>query len=260
MTETIEAIRTLKAVLFDLDDTLLDWSDVYTDWAAYEYPFLRRVFDYICREVHPLRDVQPFVDEFHARTREGWTAGRGTFIAPHLGKILVKSAEAVGVPAGLLDAEECLKVYGWRAVPGSRLFPEVPHILSLLHHNGIKVGIVTNAYQPMWVRDVELEQHGLLRYFPDCRISAADVGYLKPHPAIFKAALDLIGIEPGEAVFVGDNPTADVAGAQAAGLHAVLRVTRSPQLMLSGLIIPDAALNSLEELPDILDDWYPGWR
>jgi hypothetical protein len=30
--------------------------------------------------------------------------------------------------------------------------------------------------------------------------------------------------------------------------------------MLSGLIVPDAAINSLEELPAILDDWFPGWR
>ena len=177
MTKPIEAIRTLKAVLFDLDDTLLDWGDVYTDWAAYEYPFLRRVFDYICQEVHSLPDEQPFIDEFHHRTREGREAGRSSFVAPHLGNILVQAAEAAGVPDGLLDARECLRIYGWCAVPGCRIFPEVPRILSLLRDNGIKVGIVTNAYQPMWVRDVELEQHGLLDYFPDCRISAADVGY-----------------------------------------------------------------------------------
>jgi putative hydrolase of the HAD superfamily len=260
MTETIEALRTLKAVLFDLDDTLLDWSGVYLEWASYEYPFLRRVFDYICQEVYTLPDEQPFIDEFHQRTREGWDAGRSSFVAPHLGQILVRAAESAGVPPGMLDARECLRMYGWRAVPGSRLFPEVPHILSLLRDNGIRVGIVTNAYQPMWVRDVELEQHGLLDYFPDCRISAADVGYLKPHPVIFKAALDLLDIEPDEAVFVGDNPTADIAGAQAAGLQGVLRVTRAPQPMLSGLIVPDAAVNSLDELPDILDNWYPGWR
>lgn len=260
MTETLEVTGTLKAVLFDLDDTLIDWSGVHTEWAAYEYSFLRRVFEYICQDVHPLPEMQPFVDEFYRRTREGWSNGRSTFLAPNLGSILVEAAEAAGVPAGQLSVRDCLEAYGWCAVPGCRTFPEVPEVLGLLRDHGIKVGIVTNAYQPMWVRDVEIAQHGLLDYFPDCRISAADVGYLKPHPAIFKAALDQLNIEPGEAVFVGDNPTADVAGAQAAGLQAVLRVTHTLPPMLSGLIVPDAAVNSLEELPPILDKWYPGWR
>lgn len=260
MTETIEATCTLKAVLFDLDDTLIDWSGVHTEWTAYEYSFLRRVFDYICQEVHPLPDMQLFLDEFYRRTRDGWSNGRNTLIAPHLGKILVEAAEVAGVPAGQLTDRRCLEAYAWRAVPGVRTFPDVPAALTLLHEQGIKVGIVTNAYQPMWIRDVEIAEHGLLDFFPDCRISAADVGYLKPHPAIFKAALDVLGIEPCEAVFVGDNPTADIAGAQAAGLRAVLRVNQTLSPMLSGLIVPDAALNSLAELPRFLDEWYPGWR
>lgn len=260
MENTLEATQTLKAVLFDLDDTLLDWSEVEIEWTVHETPLLQQVFDYICREVHPLPDAEAFIAEFRRQTRDGWNAGRTTFIAPHIGRILVQAAEAVGAPAGRLDDRRCLEVFGWGAIPGSQLFPEVPAVLSLLRDSGIRVGIVTNAYQPMWMRDVEIAQHGLLDYFPDCRISAADVGYLKPHPAIFRSALDLLEVKPEEAVFVGDNLTADVAGAQAAGLRGILRVTRSMQPMLSGLIVPDAAVNSLEELPRILDNWYPGWR
>ena len=63
-----------------------------------------------------------------------------------------------------------------------------------------------------------------------------------------------------EAVFVGDNPVADVAGAQGAGLQAVLRVRKPAPVMLSGLIVPDHAINSLQEMPDVLDNWFPGWR
>ena len=50
------------------------------------------------------------------------------------------------------------------------------------------------------------------------------------------------------------------AGAQAVGLKAVLRVTHPAPPMLSGLIVPDGAINSLFELPPLLDEWYPGWR
>jgi putative hydrolase of the HAD superfamily len=159
-----------------------------------------------------------------------------------------------------VDAEACLRAYAWGAVPGTVVFPEAREALDLLVSRGLKLGIVTNAAQPMWLRDTELKGHGLLNYFPDCRISAADVGYLKPHPAIFEAALGRLGVTPDEAVFVGDNPTADIAGAQGAGMQAVLRVVSPVPPMLSGLIVPDGAINTLAELPAVLDERFPGWR
>ena len=113
---------------------------------------------------------------------------------------------AFGVPADALDAHRCLEAYHWEMIPGTRIFPEVPETLALLREHGLKIGIVTNAHQPMWIRDVEITAHGLFDFFPDCRISAADVGYLKPHPVIFQTALRCLGTKPEETVFVGDDP------------------------------------------------------
>jgi FMN phosphatase YigB (HAD superfamily) len=251
---------TLKAVLFDLDDTLLDWSGFKQEWATFEVGYLRRVFDYVCAEIHPLSDLDNYVIEFRNRTREAWRAGRGTLVAPHLGTLLVETAVALGAPADKLDAHRCLEVYGWGVVPGTTAFPEAVEMLKLFQEKGVKVGIITNAYQPMWLRDLELRELGLFDYFPTCRISAADVGYLKPHPAIFEGALKCLGTNPQETIFVGDNPIADVAGAQGAGLQAILRVAHPVPPMLSGLIIPDGAINNLNELPAVLDNLYPGWR
>jgi FMN phosphatase YigB (HAD superfamily) len=251
----------LKAILFDLDDTLLDWSGFKLDWATFEVDYLRRVFDYICSEIQPLEcDLDAFMAEFRNRTREGWRVGRSNLVAPHLGNILVETAVLLGAPADRLDAKRCLEVYGWGAVPGTAPFPDTVEMLTLFRAKGIKLGIVTNAYQPMWLRDEEIKGHGLLDFFPDCRISAADVGYLKPHPAIFEASLKQMGTTAAETIFVGDNPIADIAGAQGAGLQAVLRVTRPVPPMLSGLIVPDGAINTLSELPAILDERFPGWR
>lgn len=250
----------LKAILFDLDDTLIDWSGFHGDWASFEIQFLQRVYDYICAEICPLDDFAGFVEAFRTGTRDGWMNGRTTLIAPNMGKILVAAAEAAGVPTGVLDIRRSLEVYGWGAVPGTTLFPEVPEMLERLRAAGLRFAIVTNAFQPMWVRDAEMLEHSLLEWFPECRLSAADVGYLKPHPAIFQKALDCLGVSADEAVFVGDNPVADIAGAQGAGMQAVLRVTGSTQPLLSGLIVPDGAINSLTELPEVLDRLYPGWR
>jgi putative hydrolase of the HAD superfamily len=250
----------LKAVLFDLDDTLLDWSGFKSDWATMEALHLSRVVEFLRAEGHDFHDAQAYTAEFRSRTTAAWASARTSLRAPNLGNVLVEAAIALGVPVGAIDARRCLEAFQWAAVEGTTLFPECPEVLRLLHDNGIKVGIVTNAYQPMWLRDIEIEFHGILNFFPDCRISAADVGYLKPHPAIFQAALNCCGAKADETVFVGDDVEADVAGAQAAGLLAVLRETRRSQSRLGGAIVPDATIKSLTDLPPLLDEWFHGWR
>lgn len=250
----------LKAVLFDLDDTLLDWSGFKSDWVTLESNHLGRVVEFIRSEGHDLSDLQAYTAEFRNRTNAAWTAARTSLRAPNLGTVLVETAVALGVPANALDIRRCLEAYRWGRVEGTLMFSDVPPILKLLHENHIQVGIVTNAYQPMWLRDVEIQLHGLLEFFPDCRISAADVGYLKPHPAIFQAALNCCGVKADESVFVGDDLEADIAGAQAAGLQAVLRASRRSHSLFGGTIVPDASIKTLSELPPVLDQWFPGWR
>ncbi len=249
----------LKGVLFDLDDTLLDWSAFDSDWTDLEREHLHGVFEYIRTEVYPLDDPDNFYAEFRTRTNDAWIAARTNMRAPHLGTILIEAAVACGVPTGKLDARRCLEAYQWRAHHGTTMFPEVPATIELLQDHHLKVGIVTNAYQPMWQRDIEIQEYGLYDYFPDCRISAADIGYLKPHPAIFQAALDRLDLKPAETVFIGDSLEADVVGAQRAGMRAIWReiANRSHP---SNAITPDAQITSLEQVPAILDAWYPGWR
>ena len=250
----------LKAVLFDLDDTLIDWTGFDHGWEAHDRELLQGVFRYVNNEVCALEDFDSLVLAFRECSRLAWENGRSSLRAPHLGRVMVDTLLAAGVPAEGIDERRCLEAYNWGAVPGVQTFPEVPAVLELLIEHEVRIGIVTNAHQPMWMRDRELEQLGLLDYFPDCRIAAADAGYLKPHPHIFERALELLGVQAEETVFIGDNPVADIAGAQGAGLKAVLRVRKPMSPMLSGLIVPDYAIHSMQELPGILDEWYPGWR
>lgn len=249
----------LKAVLFDLDDTLIDWSGFKSDWAGMERRHLQGVFDYISANIHPLSDFDAYAAEFRNRMTAAWTSARTHLRAPHLGSLLVETAVAFGAPAESLDPHRCLEAYAWQAATGTVGFPDASPALDLLARHNVKVGIVTNAHQPMWLRDIELRTHNLMNHFPTCRISAADVGYLKPHPAIFQAALNCLGTKPTETVFVGDDPEADIVGAQASGLLAVLRRGKRSSFNLSR-IVPDEVIDSLEELPAILDGWYPGWR
>ncbi|PJF23110.1 MAG: hypothetical protein CUN56_02605 [Phototrophicales bacterium] len=249
----------LKAILFDMDDTLIDWGDFSGDWDQIEKPYIQRVYEYLCTLWQIDGGVEAYAKEYLSRSRAAWFQAHNNLVAPHVGRVIVETAIALGIPKEKLNMEACLKAYGWGLIKGVTLFPDVINILKLLREKHIKLGIITNAYQPMWMRDYELEQYGLLEFFPECRFSAADFGHLKPHPEIFKAALDCLNVTPDETVFIGDNPTADIAGAQAVGMKAILRVVRRMTPLISGLIVPDAAINTLDELPAILSDWYPGW-
>jgi putative hydrolase of the HAD superfamily len=66
-----------------------------------------------------------------------------------------------------------------------------------------------------------LERCGLAAHL-DGAVSSAEAGAPKPDPAIFVSALELAGCEPAEALHVGDTREEDVAGAQAAGIRALL--------------------------------------
>lgn len=251
----------LKAVIFDMDDTLVDWSARKQDWREYERERLRRVFDYVARDVHPLRDFEAFFQTAQNCFIDAWADADRHLHAPHLGRALVKTLQALGTPPERLDADACLHAYDWGVMPDVTLYPDVPDVLALLRGAGLRLGLVTNAFAPMRLRDRELAQLGLPPETFDCRLSSADVGYLKPHPAIFEAALDCLGVRSDEAVFVGDSLETDIAGAQNVGMRGVLRAGPETSRLPDDLSIPpDAVIADLADLPAVLDAWYPGWR
>jgi putative hydrolase of the HAD superfamily len=248
----------VRAILFDMDNTLIDWSGFGEDWREMERRHLRGVYEFVCDEgYNPSGSFDEFVLHYTESVVAMWQEARNTLRAPHMGRTLAQALAEFGcnMPDGEIAA--CLHAYGWGAVEGVSAYEDVVDALTNLQERGIRMGIVTNAYQPMWLRDLELEHYGLLPFFAEqkTRISAADVGYLKPHPQIFQHALEQIGTRPEETLFVGDNVVADIAGAQGAGMRAVLRVNHPAPNLLSGLIVPDAAINTFHELLGLVDDW-----
>jgi len=96
-------------------------------------------------------------------------------------------------------------------------------VLATLRQRGIRTAIVSNLPwgSPAAPWRLELERHGLLAAV-DAAVFCVDVGHRKPHPAPIERALQLLHVEPGEAVFVGDDPRWDVAGAERAGVRPIL--------------------------------------
>jgi putative hydrolase of the HAD superfamily len=125
-----------------------------------------------------------------------------------------------------------------------RPYPEVPGVLAALRARGLRLVVVSN-----W--DVSLHEvladTGLARAV-DAALTSAECRASKPDPAIFARALQAAGdVAPEQAVHVGDDPEADLAGARAAGIGGVL-VARDGAVAPPGL----PAIEDLTGLPALL--------
>ena len=98
------------------------------------------------------------------------------------------------------------------------IFPDAYRVLGELKSRGLTVGAVSN-----WVWNLPELLHALdlVGHF-DFIAASARIGFEKPHPRIFEWALEQAGASPSEVIHVGDHVDADVLGAQAVGIEAVL--------------------------------------
>jgi HAD superfamily hydrolase (TIGR01662 family) len=104
----------------------------------------------------------------------------------------------------------------WAQHTNFELYEDSLPTLRALRARGLKIGVVSNSS-----RDVrEFARHHALEI--DAGISSFHHGKTKPHASIFRAVLDLLGVEPHEALMVGDTIDADIEGPQAIGMQAVL--------------------------------------
>ncbi len=129
-------------------------------------------------------------------------------------------------------------------------------MLGELKEQGYKIGLISNASHAQDVREL-LEIHRLQPYF-DLAIISAEYGYRKPHPGIFKQALDQSGVSAGRAVMVGDTLAADIRGAKRSGIAAVWMhryANRPDNRRMETEIRPDATIERLNELPELLQNW-----
>lgn len=130
--------------------------------------------------------------------------------------------------------------------------PDVLDILKQLRDGGYLIGIVSNVslYHDLMLAD--LERLGLAPFLK-AAVFSSEVGFRKPDPRIFRVALDRLGVEAPEAVFVGDRLYDDIGGSQAVGMRAVqtrqFRTEQDPEAR------PDAIVDHLRELPEVLAAW-----
>ena len=93
-------------------------------------------------------------------------------------------------------------------------------LLESLRELGLRLGLVSNAFDPGWLLHRDLEQMGIAQRL-DFSVFSSEVGLRKPHPAIFERALEALQVEAERSLFVGDRLYEDVRGAAEVGMTTV---------------------------------------
>ena len=184
--------RVTKAVVFDLWETLVDWD--------------RESATNMLQAVAGRSGLEP--GEFHRR----WDAqDNPRYIGP-----IRDALRGVGVAEEAIEDVCALRLdYTRRAlVPRAG----VVETLRTLRERGFRVGLITVCSEDVEVIFPETELAGLF----DAEVFSNAVRLSKPDPRIYRHCCELLGVEPHEAVFVGDGANDELEGARRVGMEAIL--------------------------------------
>ena len=212
--------RKIRAVLFDLGETLLDFGRLSTT----------RVFREGARVSHAyLRSLGQRVGPFE------WYCWKNLFILRL--RVLVSSItgndfdafallQRIGRRRGIMLTDEQWREFAWRWYEPlgriGRVQDDTPPALAALRDAGLKLGIVSNTFVNRESLERHMEQFRILEYFP-VRVFSYEHSRRKPYPGIFERAAELIG-EPFERIaFVGDRIDKDIRPALKFGMTAILK-------------------------------------
>jgi len=106
----------------------------------------------------------------------------------------------------------------WAVNHHFEMYDDVAPTLQQLQARGLIVGVISNSHRSLDAFRDHFELGGLIHAL----VSSSLHGYMKPHPSIFETALLRAGVAASESMMVGDSLKADVEGALAAGMKAVL--------------------------------------
>ncbi len=213
--------KRIKAVLFDFDDTLITWEHAEYSWIEYNRPRWATIHDFFTADGHTLPNKDDFAHTIQLCMRRQWEEALPVWGSASFIDGLVEALAEMGVGRDLYDLDHLLELYNWQPVPGVKPFDDTHAVLTELKARGYQIGLITNAFQPMWMRDIELNAFDLMKYI-DARITSGDTRFMKPHPAIYWRMLGLLNLMPQDAVFVGDRPDQDILGAHNVDMTSVL--------------------------------------
>lgn len=217
----------VKAVLFDLDGTLLDRDTSVRQFIAAQFDRLAEHLSHIPQQDYIARFIEL---DCHGHV---WK--------DRVYQDLVAEFAIEGISwQALLDDYETQ--FQYHCVP----FPFLTEMLDELTARGYLLGIITNGRGEFQAQAID--GLGIRDYFDAIFISEIE-GVRKPQVEIFQRAIDRLGVSATDSIFVGDHPEADIIGAKGANMKTIWK----RNLSWVEANAADAIVDELNEIPSLLE-------
>lgn len=226
----------IRAIVFDLDNTLTDFMKMKEDAINAAIEGMIDAGLKLPREA-----VRTRIDAIYQEQGLEYQRVFDSFLEGHLGKIDPRIL-ASGIVAYRRAGQSAL-----------RLYPHVQLTLLELSKRGIKLGVVSDAPEAqVWLRLCSLS----LQHVFDAVVTFEDTGERKPSPAPFRRVLEMLKVDPKNAIMVGDWAERDVVGAKSLGMRTVFaRYGDTFGTKESGA---DHDIDDIMDLLTIVDELNPG--
>jgi putative hydrolase of the HAD superfamily len=221
----MEYYKTMKAILFDLDGTLLDRKASLACFVQWQVEGMLK---------SEVDEKNQFVTRFIELDANGlvWKD-----------KVYEKLIEEFHISNW--SVTELLASYELCFCAFSRPMNGAHKAVQTIKNMGIKIGLVSNGKSPFQERN--FEALGFSKLFDAVVISDA-VGWRKPDIQIFQLSCDLLNTSPGKTIFVGDSELSDINGANNAGMYSIYMSATGPSKSTNA----NAVCTELKELPGIV--------
>ncbi len=213
----------LQAVIFDLDQTLLDRTATFKRFLEKQYSKFQTDLKSVSKN--------EFISTCQQYDNNGYTA-KGVLYARVCNKYSLSISDKL-----LADFQ---KEYGKEPI----LFTNVVAALKTLSSN-YKLALITNGFSK--VQNAKINNAGIRNYFDVIKISEEE-GVKKPNPVIFERCVNQLGVLASQAVYIGDHPEKDVVAAQQFGLQGIWRRNKYYSAPESA----DGIIDDLSELSELL--------
>ncbi len=238
----------IKAVLFDLGETLLNFGKIKKTRLILQGA--RSSHDYLKEQGQPVGGFGSYFLRYLLRLR------LRHFLAESRGRDFDSLAllQDVGRKEGVHLSREQWEEVIWRWYEPlsvlAEIEPDLHETLARLTESGLKLGIVSNTFVNRASLERQLTELGLLDFF--CmRVYSYELGTRKPDPRVFEIAAERIGEAPGNILFVGDRVDMDVVPALGFGMRAALKDAYTN----AGKAAPHGAwkIQHISELPALIE-------
>lgn len=223
--EPIGGFKIIKAIIFDLDGTLLNRDESVKIFISKQYERLNESLYHIPKEDY----IQRFIE----------LDNRGYVWKDKVYKQLINEFAIKGITCDEL-LEDYLNYFKENCTP----FPNLLGTLEKLKQNNLLIGMITNGkgqFQMDNIKALEID-----KYIDAILISEWE-GVKKPDPIIFRRASGILKVHPEDCVFIGDHPEKDVKAAQEVGMKGIWKRDHQWHRVKA-----DYVIDELDEIPKII--------